>query len=81
MKKWKVKKQKQAQRERELLTVQTHVMEGEDRRPAGGSCAVEGHMQDAMWGLNTVLLEREEVPGVSLKTFKRLLQVKIQNRV
>lgn len=31
-------------------------MEGEDGRPAGGSCAVESHVQDAMWGLDTVLL-------------------------
>lgn len=31
-------------------------MEGEDGRPAGGSCAVESHVQDTMWGLDTVLL-------------------------
>lgn len=33
-------------------------MEGEDGRPAGGSCAMQGHVQDTMWGLNTVLLDR-----------------------
>lgn len=48
---------------RELLTVQTHVMEGEDSRPAGGPCAVEGHVQDAMWGVDAVLLERENSRG------------------
>lgn len=49
------------ERNRESLTVQTHVVEGEDGRPAGGSCAVQGHMQDAMRGLNIVLLDGEEV--------------------
>lgn len=44
--------------ERELLTVQTHIMEGEDSGPTGGSRAMEGHVQDAMWSLNTVLLEK-----------------------
>ncbi len=72
---------------RELLTVQAHVMEGEDGRPAGGSCAVEGHVQDTMWGLDTVLLERGEGPtnpecdteasGVSLQIFLRLFKKKI----
>lgn len=44
--------------ERELLTVQTHIVEGEDSGPTGGSRAMEGHVQDAMWSLNTVLLEK-----------------------
>lgn len=38
-------------------------MEGEDGRPAGGPCAVEGHVQDAMWGVDAVLLERENARG------------------
>lgn len=42
----------------EILTVQADIMEGEDGRPAGGSCAMQGHVQDSMWGLNTMLLDR-----------------------
>lgn len=41
------------------LTVQTHVVEGEDSGSTGGPRALEGHVQNAMWGLHTVLLERE----------------------
>lgn len=35
-------------------------MEGEDSRPAGGPCAVEGHVQNAVRGLNAVLLQGEK---------------------
>lgn len=42
-----------------LLTVQTHVMEGEDSRSTAGSRAMEGHVQNTVWSLNTVLLKRE----------------------
>lgn len=34
-------------------------MEGEDGRPAGGPCAMEGHMQDPVRRLNAVLLQRD----------------------
>lgn len=44
-----------------VLTVKAHIMDGEDCRPAGGSCAMEGHMQNTMRGINTVLLQREEL--------------------
>lgn len=40
-------------------TVQAHIVEGEDGRPAGGPCAMEGHMQDPVRRLNTVLLQRD----------------------
>lgn len=35
-------------------------MEGEDSGPAGGSRAVEGHVQNAVRGLNAVLLQGGE---------------------
>lgn len=50
-------------RRRESLTVQTHVVEGEDGGPAGGPCAVQGHVQDAVWGLNAVLLNATQAEG------------------
>lgn len=40
-------------------TVQAHVVEGEDGRPAGGSRAMEGHVQDTVRGLDAVLLQRD----------------------
>lgn len=62
----KKKKLKKAEREkeRETLTVQAHIMEGEDGGPAGGSCAVEGHVQDTMRGLDTVLLRGGRGGGI-----------------
>lgn len=50
-------------RRRESLTVQTHVVEGEDGGPTGGPCAVQGHVQDAVWGLNAVLLNATQAEG------------------
>lgn len=44
----------------EQLTVQAHIVEGEDSGPAGGSRAVEGHVQNAVRGLNAVLLQGGE---------------------
>lgn len=54
--------------ERELLTVQTHIVEGEDGGPTGGPRAVEGHVQDAMRSLNTVLLEKATRTNTDLTT-------------
>lgn len=70
---------KTAERERKLLTVQTHIMEGEDGRPSGGSCAVEGHVQNTMRGLNAVLLERarEKDPTTNSKSDTDLSGVRL----
>lgn len=38
-------------------------MEGEDGGPAGGSCAVQGHVQNAMRGLDAVLLNATQAEG------------------
>lgn len=46
-------------RRRRRPTVQAHIVEGEDGRPAGGPCAMEGHMQDPVRRLNAVLLQRD----------------------
>lgn len=72
-KKWK-KIPRQSEKEEERVkknqyktpTVQAHIVEGEDGRPAGGPCAMEGHVEDAVRGLNTVLLQRD-VFGVKAK--------------
>lgn len=41
------------------LTVLTHVVDRQDRRPASGAGAVEGGVDDAVRGLDAVLLEGE----------------------
>lgn len=41
------------------LTVLTHVMDRQDCGPASGAGAVEGHVDDALRGLDAVLLEGE----------------------
>lgn len=41
----------------EALTVLTHVVDRQDRGPAGGAGAVEGGVHDAVRGLDVVLLE------------------------
>lgn len=53
----------------ESLTVQTHVVEGEDGRPAGGSCAVQGHVENTVRGLDTVLLETARRKHAFLKVW------------
>lgn len=46
-------------------TVQAHIVEGEDGRPAGGPGAMEGHMQDTVRGLDTMFLQRDVFGGES----------------
>lgn len=41
------------------LTLLTHVVDRQDGGPAGGACALQGHMDDAVGGLDAVLLEGE----------------------
>lgn len=40
-------------------------MKGEDGRPASGPGAMEGHMQNTVRGLNTVVLQRDVFGGKS----------------
>lgn len=44
---------------RATLTVLTHVVDRQDGGPAGGTGAVEGHVDHAVRGLDAVLLEGE----------------------
>lgn len=41
------------------LTLLTHVVDRQDGGPAGGAGAMEGHVDDAVRGLDAVLLEGE----------------------
>lgn len=50
---------KKTKQNKKTPTVQAHIVEGEDGRPAGGPCAMEGHVQDPVRRLNTVLLQRD----------------------
>lgn len=43
-----------------IHTVQSHIVESEDGRSTAGPRAMQGHVQNTMWSLHTVLLQDME---------------------